>query len=137
VLIIGSAVACITQSGLSSLGNTGPHGLTEIFYAFTSAAENNGSAFAGLNANTPFYNTFLSAAMFLGRFGVLFPVLAICGSLVRKKKSPLSQGTFPTDNISFIILLIAVILIVGALTFFPMLVLGPILEHFLMLDGRP
>lgn len=136
ILAMGSAIACVTESGLSSLGNSGPHGLTEILYAFTSAAENNGSAFAGLNANTPFYNILLSIAMFLGRFGVIIPVLAICGSLVRKKISAPSQGTFPTNGLSFIILLISVILIVGALTFFPMLALGPIMEHFLMLDGR-
>jgi potassium-transporting ATPase potassium-binding subunit len=105
-------------------------------YAFASGAANNGSAFAGLNANTVFYNVLLSIDMFVGRFGVIFPMLAIAGSLAKKKIVPLSSGTFPTDTVLFALLLLGTILIVGALTFFPTLVLGPIVEHFLMLKGQ-
>lgn len=123
-------------TGLASLANKGPHGLSEILYAFASAAGNNGSAFAGLNANTPFYNLTLGIAMLIGRFAVIIPCLAIAGSLAGKKITPTSSGTFTTDNSVFAILLIAVILIVGALTFFPVLSLGPIVEHLLMLCGR-
>jgi len=124
------------DAGLSSRANVGPHGLSEILYAFTSAAGNNGSAFAGLNANTPFYNILLGIAMWVGRFGVILPVLAIAGSMVTKKVAPPSPGTFPTDGLLFVGLLIAVIVIVGALTFFPALSLGPIVEQFLMNAGR-
>lgn len=137
VVILGfAAIACISEAGLSSLANKGPHGLSEILYAFASAAGNNGSAFAGLNANTPFYNSMLGIAMLLGRYMVIFPVLAIAGSLAAKKHVPPSTGTFPTEGGLFAILLGATILIVGALTFFPALCLGPIMEHFLMLSGR-
>jgi len=135
LLLSGTAIASVTQAGLSSLTNAGPHGLSEMLYAFTSATQNNGSAFAGLNANTPFYNLALSACMLLGRFGVIIPVLAIAGNLVGKKISALSTGTFPTDRTTFVVLLVSVILIVGALSFFPALVLGPIVEHFLMGQG--
>lgn len=132
VIKLFSAIACSTAVGLSSLNNSGPHGLSEILYAFSSAAGNNGSAFAGLNANTVFYNVMLGLGMLIGRFGVIIPVLAIAGSMGRKKITPLSSGTFRTDNGLFSALLIGVILIVGGLTFFPPLVLGPIVEHFLM-----
>jgi K+-transporting ATPase ATPase A chain len=114
----------------------GPHGFSEILYAFASASNNNGSAFAGLNANTPFYNLLLGIAMWIGRFGVIIPVLVIAGSMVGKKIAPPSPGTFPTDGAVFAGLLIAIILIVGALTFFPALTLGPIVEHVLMAAGR-
>ncbi len=135
VILLGAGIACILPAGLSSLTNQGPHGLSEILYAFSSAAGNNGSAFAGLNANTPFYNLMLGFAMLLGRFGVIVPVLAIAGSLLAKKWSPPSEGTFDTAHWLFLLLLIAVILIVGALTFLPALTLGPILEHLLMKQG--
>lgn len=135
-VLLLSALASITTPGLTSVLNAGPHGLSEMLYAFTSAANNNGSAFAGLNANTPFYNLLTGVAMWIGRYGVMLPVLAIAGSMVGKKVTPASAGTFPTDGPLFIILLIAVILIVGGLTFFPALALGPIAEQLLMLAGR-
>ncbi len=135
LILIGSASSVILPQGLTSILNKGPHGLTEILYAFSSAAGNNGSAFAGLNANTPYYNVFLGITMLLGRFGVIIPALAIAGSLSNKKIVPFSSGTFPTDSVLFIILLISVIIIIGGLTFLPALVLGPILEHLLMLRG--
>jgi potassium-transporting ATPase potassium-binding subunit len=132
-----SAVALMMpQLGLSSLANTGPHGLSEILYAYTSATGNNGSAFAGLNANTHWYNLSLSAAMLIGRFLMIVPMLAIAGSLARKKLVPPSPGTFPVHTPLFTVLLVGVILIVGALTFFPALSLGPILEHLLMHAGK-
>lgn len=135
MILIFTAIGSVTNIGLSSLANSGAHGFSEILYAFTSAAGNNGSAFAGLNANTVFYNLTLGLAMIVGRFGVIVPVLVIAGSLVKKNKSPESAGTFSTDNYVFVILLISVILIVGGLTFFPALSLGPIVEHLLMKTG--
>jgi len=134
-ILIFTAWASIASYGLSSLNNAGPHGFSEIFYAFTSAAGNNGSAFAGLNANTIFYNLALGATMLIGRFGVIIPMLAIAGSLAGKNITPTSAGTFRTDNWLFASLLIAVILIVGGLTYFPALSLGPIVEHLLMNSG--
>jgi K+-transporting ATPase ATPase A chain len=132
IITLFSAVACSVEPGLSSLNNSGPHGLSEILYAFSSAAGNNGSAFAGLNANTVFYNLMMGFGMIIGRFGILIPVMAIAGSMARKNITPVSSGTFKTDNWLFVILLIGVILIIGGLTFFPALTLGPIVEHFLM-----
>jgi len=132
VILVFSAIASVSSAGLSSLNNYGPHGLSEILYAYSSAAGNNGSAFAGLNANTVFYNLTLGIGMLIGRFGVIIPVLAIAGSLGKKKVTPDSTGTFRTDNWLFIGLLISVILIVGGLTHFPALSLGPIVEHILM-----
>jgi K+-transporting ATPase ATPase A chain len=122
--------------GLSSLANQGPHGLSEIFYAYAEAGANNGSAFAGLNANILWYNTTIGATVLFGRFFMVIPVLAIAGSLARKKHVPESVGTFPVTTPLFTGLLISVILIVGALTFFPALSLGPILEHLLMYAGK-
>lgn len=136
VILIGTMVAVLIPQGLHSLNNQGPHGFSEILYAFTSAAGNNGSAFAGLTVDTPFYNIALGLGMLIGRFGVILPALAIAGSLVGKKYTPPSLGTFPTDTPLFVMLLIAVILIVGALTFFPALSLGPIVEHLLMNGGK-
>jgi K+-transporting ATPase ATPase A chain len=136
VILVFSAISSVMNVGLSSLGNSGPHGFSEILYAFTSAAGNNGSAFAGLNTNTLFYNITMAIGMLIGRFGVLVPMLAIAGSLARKKIIPASSGTFKTDTFLFALLLIGVILIVGALTFFPALSLGPIVEHLLMLKGQ-
>jgi K+-transporting ATPase ATPase A chain len=132
VIKLFSAIACSTTVGLSSLNNAGPHGLSEIMYAFSSAAGNNGSAFAGLNANTVFYNLMIGFGMIIGRFGIIIPVMAIAGSMAKKKITPVSSGTFRTDNWLFVFLLLSVILIVGGLTFFPPLALGPIVEHFLM-----
>ncbi|MEQ1821432.1 MAG: potassium-transporting ATPase subunit KdpA [Fimbriimonadaceae bacterium] len=119
-----------------NLNNPGPRGFTEMLYAFTSATGNNGSAFAGLTANTPIYNTMLGLAMLIGRFLVIIPVLAIAGHMARKKVAPASAGTFPTDSATFSLLLVGVVLIVGALTFFPALALGPIVEHLQMAGGR-
>jgi len=135
VILIFTAWAAVSSYGLSSLNNAGPHGFSEIFYAFVSGAGNNGSAFAGLNANTLFYNLALGMTMLIGRFGVIVPILAIAGSLARKNITPTSAGTFRTDNWLFASLLIAVILIVGGLTYFPALSLGPIVEHLLMNSG--
>lgn len=131
-----ASISCVLPQGLASLGNKGPHGLSEILYAFTSASQNNGSAFASLNADTAYYNITTAIAMLIGRYGFMIPSLAIAGSLVRKKYVPPSAGTFPTEGYLFITLLIGVIIIVGALTFFPALCLGPIMEHFLMNAGR-
>jgi K+-transporting ATPase ATPase A chain len=121
---------------LSSLTNTGPHGLSEILYAFTSGTGNNGSAFAGLNANTKWYNATIGAATLIGRFMMIIPMLAIAGSLGRKKRVPPSPGTFPVTTPLFSALLVSVVMIVGALTFFPALSLGPIVEHLLMAQGQ-
>ncbi len=136
LILTGSAISVLIPQGLSSILNPGPHGLTEILYAFSSASGNNGSAFAGLNANTPYYNIALGLCMLISRFACIIPALAIAGSLSNKKITPESSGTFPTDSILFVILLIGVILIVGGLTFMPALVIGPIAEHLLMLEGR-
>jgi potassium-transporting ATPase potassium-binding subunit len=135
-ILIFTAVSSVSGFALSSLNNTGPHGLSEILYAFTSATGNNGSAFAGLNANTAWYNAGTAFAMLIGRFMFIIPVLAISGNLARKNITPPSTGTFPVTSPTFALLLIAVILIVGALTFFPVLSLGPILEHLLMHAGK-
>jgi K+-transporting ATPase ATPase A chain len=135
VILVFSAWAAVSNSGLTSLNNAGPHGLSEILYAYSSAAGNNGSAFAGLNANTAFYNITLGIGMIAGRFGVIIPVLAIAGSMAEKKIIPFSSGTFRTDNVLFVGLLVAVILIIGGLTFFPALSLGPIVEQLLLRNG--
>lgn len=132
VILFFSAWSSVCDAGLSGLNNSGAHGFSEILYAFSSAAGNNGSSFAGLNANTVFYNLTLGLGMLIGRYGVIIPVLAIAGNLVSKNITPLSEGTFRTDNGLFIILLIAIILIVGGLTFFPALSLGPIVENLLL-----
>ncbi len=135
VILVLAPLAVVSGPGLASLSSQGPHGLSEILYAFSSAANNNGSAFAGLNANTDFYNVALGVAMLVGRFAVIVPALGIAGSLAAKRITPPSAGTFPTDRPLFVALLIAVVLIVGALTFLPALSLGPIVEHFLMVQG--
>jgi K+-transporting ATPase ATPase A chain len=129
---IGTAVAVSTKAGVAGIANPGPHGFSEILYAFSSAADNNGSAFAGLNGNSVFYNVALGIAMFLGRFWVIIPVLAIAGSLAKKKQVPPGLGTLPTHTPLFVAFLIGVILIVGALTFMPSLALGPVAEHLMM-----
>ena len=131
VVLLGTAISLMLTQGREPISNPGPHGFSQVLYAFSSAANNNGSAFAGLGANTPFYNGILGLSMFIGRFWMLLPVLAIAGSLAEKKKIPNSNGTLPTHTPLFVVLLIAVVVIVGALSFFPALALGPIVEHIL------
>ncbi|MGB2671338.1 MAG: potassium-transporting ATPase subunit KdpA, partial [Candidatus Acidiferrum sp.] len=135
-ILVFAAIAVVAKFGTSSISNPGPHGLSQILYAYTSSVGNNGSAFGGLNANTLWYNTSTAIAMLLGRFFVVIPILAIAGNLARKRTAPASLGTFPVTGPLFTVLLICTILIVGALTFFPALSLGPILEHLLMLSGK-
>jgi len=134
ILIFGG-LSLVLPVGLAGIAAPGPHGLTEVLYAFTSTSANNGSAFGGLSANTPYYNLTQSAAMLIGRFLVIVPTLAIAGSVVGKKIVPVSAGTFPTHSGQFIGLLIAIILIIGGLTFFPVLALGPIVEHLMFIQG--
>jgi K+-transporting ATPase ATPase A chain len=134
-ILVGSALGVSTKTGLAGMGNAGPHGLSEVLYAYTSATGNNGSAFGGLTATSDFYNVSLGLAMFLGRFWMIVPLLGIAGSLAAKKKVAESAGTFPVDSPVFVFLLACVVLIVGALTFFPALALGPIVEHLLMGGG--
>ena len=134
-ILLLTALASAVDAGLAGRLSAGPHGFSEILYAFTSATANNGSAFAGLNANTPFYNLALGLAIWVGRFGVILPVMVIAGTMAGKTVAPPSPGTFPTDRPLFAAMLIAVVLIVGALTFFPALALGPLAEHLLMTVG--
>ncbi len=136
ILGFSAATVLMPRVGLASLTNHGPHGLSEILYAYSSATGNNGSAFAGLNANTKWFNGSLAVAMFFGRFLMLVPMLAIAGNLASKKIVPASAGTFPVTTPLFTVLLTGVILIVGALTFFPVLSLGPVLEHLLLQAGQ-
>ena len=132
-LILGfTAWAAVSSWGLAGLNNAGPHGLSEMLYAYSSGTGNNGSAFAGLSGNTPWYNTTLGLAMLFGRFVMIVPVMALAGSLGRKKLLPSSGGTFPVWGFTFTLVLVGTVLIVGALTFLPTLALGPIVEHFLM-----
>jgi K+-transporting ATPase ATPase A chain len=135
-ILVFTAIAALLPIGLSSLNNAGPHGLTEMLYAYTSGTANNGSAFAGLSANTHFYNLTIGAAMLVGRFLMIVPMLALAGNLATKKLVPSSSGTFPVTTPLFTVLLLGVILIVGALTFFPVLSLGPILEHLMLQAGK-
>lgn len=129
VALLGTAISVVSIQGRSTIFNTGPHGFSEVLYAWSSASNNNGSAFAGLGANTPFYNALLSVAMLIGRFGVILPVLAIAGSLAQKNKVQVGPGTLPTHTPLFVILLLTIVLLVGALSFLPALALGPIAEH--------
>jgi K+-transporting ATPase ATPase A chain len=129
VVLIGTAAAVVAPQGKATVFNPGAHGFSEVLYAFSSAGNNNGSAFAGLGANTPFYNTALGLAMFFSRYWLAIPILAIAGSLAQKKAVPVSSGTMPTHTPLFVMLLVSVVLIVGALTFLPALALGPIVEH--------
>jgi len=136
VILVLTAISVLSPGfGTSQLNNAGPHGLSEILYAFTSATGNNGSAFAGISANTYWYNTTIGMAMLVGRFLMIVPMLAVVGNLARKKLVPPSLGTFPVTTPLFTVLLVSVIVVVGALTFFPALSLGPIVEHFLMHAG--
>ena len=138
LIILGfTAVSSVApEFGLTSLANQGAHGLSEILYAFTSGTGNNGSAFGGLSANTLWYNTTIGLAMLFGRFFMIIPMLALAGNLAQKKVVPASLGTFPVNTALFAVLLISIVLIVGALTFFPVLSLSPILEHFQMNAGQ-
>jgi K+-transporting ATPase ATPase A chain len=131
MVLIGTAAAVASASGRATVFNPGPHGFSEVLYAFSSASNNNGSAFAGLGANTPIYNGLLGLAMLIGRFGVLLPVLAVAGSLAAKKVVPAGAGTLPTHTPLFVVMLVVVVLLVGALSFFPALALGPIVEHLM------
>jgi K+-transporting ATPase ATPase A chain len=129
LVLVGTGLAVVMEPGLKGIANPGPHGFSEVLYAYSSAANNNGSAFAGLAANTPFYNLTLAVAMLLGRFGVIVPVLAMAGALAAKKRLPVSAGTLPTHGTLFVALLVATVLLVGALTYVPALALGPVVEH--------
>jgi K+-transporting ATPase ATPase A chain len=135
--ILGFAAwASVSKWGTDALSNTGPHGLSEILYAFSSANGNNGSAFAGLSANTPWLNTTIGLAMLIGRFLMIVPIMGLAGSLAGKKISPPSAGTFPVSGVTFVILLLGTVLLVGALNFLPALTLGPVIEHFLTNQGK-
>jgi potassium-transporting ATPase potassium-binding subunit len=136
VILLPAGIAVVTKLGLAGISNPGPHGFSQILYAYTEASANNGSAFGGLSANTPFYNFSLGLVMLFGRFLMKVPVLAIAGSLAAKKTVPSSAGTFPTNGPIFVMLLVGVILIVAALTFFPADALGPIVEHLSMINGK-
>ena len=136
IVLGGTALATQFPSGTTGIANPGPHGLSEILYALSSTTNNNGSAFAGLSANTPFYNILLGLAMWFGRFGVIIPVLAIAGSLAAKKRIAATSGTLPTHGLLFIILLLSVILLIGLLNYIPVLALGPVAEH-LMIHQTP
>lgn len=136
LVLVGTAIAVMIQPGIIGIANPGAHGFSEILYALSSAANNNGSAFAGLSANTPFYNSILGIAMLLGRFAIIVPVLAIAGSLAAKKRIPIGLGTMPTHGPLFVILLIGAAVLVGALTYVPALALGPVIEHLVMISGE-
>jgi potassium-transporting ATPase potassium-binding subunit len=136
VVLVGTAVSVVSPTGLSGLANSGAHGLSEILYAFSSAGNNNGSCFCGLTVNSPYYNVWLGFAMLLSRYFLAVPVLAIAGSLARKKLVPVGPGTLPTDTPLFVVLLVGVVLVVGALTYLPALALGPIAEHLQMISAR-
>jgi K+-transporting ATPase ATPase A chain len=135
-IMVFTAWAVVSKWGLAGLNNAGPHGFSEILYAFSSATGNNGSAFAGLSANTPWYNTTLAFAMMIGRFFFIVPVLALAGNLAKKKIVPESGGSFPVSGVTFVLLLVGTVLIVGVLSFFPALSMGPIVEHFLMVHSN-
>lgn len=134
LVLVGTAIAVSLTDGVAGIANPGAHGFSEILYALSSAANNNGSAFAGLSANTPFYNGLLAVAMFFGRFGIIIPVLAIAGSMAAKKRIPVSIGTMPTHGLLFVILLIGAVMLVGALTYIPALALGPVIEQLQMVN---
>ena len=136
LVLTGTAVAVMTDAGVAGVSNPGPHGFSQVLYAFSSAANNNGSAFAGLNANTPFYNVILAIVMWFGRFGVIVPVLAIAGSLAAKKRIGVTAGTLPTHGPLFIVLLISSVVLIGALTYIPALALGPVIEHLQLFGSK-
>jgi K+-transporting ATPase ATPase A chain len=136
VVLVGTAIAVLVDPGKAGVANPGAHGFSEILYAFSSAGNNNGSAFAGLSANTPFYNTSLGIAMLFARYWLAVPALAIAGALAAKKTVPPGLGTLPTHTPLFIVLLASVVVVVGALTFVPALALGPIVEHLTMIAAK-
>jgi K+-transporting ATPase ATPase A chain len=136
VVLVGTAIAVLATDGKAGIANPGAHGFSEILYAFSSAANNNGSAFAGLSANTPFYNWMLGLAVWFGRFGVIVPVLAIAGALAAKKRLPVTGGTMPTHGPLFVVLLIGTVLLVGLLNYVPALALGPMVEHLMLWAGH-
>jgi K+-transporting ATPase ATPase A chain len=135
-VLVGTAIAVLTVAGKAGIANPGPHGFSEILYAFTSAGNNNGSAFAGISANTPFYNTALAIVMWIGRFWPIVAALAIGGSLASKKRIPVTEGTMPTHGPLFIVLLIGTILLIGVLNYIPALALGPVVEHFMLTSAH-
>lgn len=136
LVLVGTAIAVMTEAGRAGIANPGAHGFSEILYALSSAANNNGSAFAGLSANTPFYNVLLAVAMWFGRFGVILPVLAMAGSLAAKKRVAATAGTLPTHGPLFVTLLIGSVLLVGLLNYVPALALGPLVEHLVLWPAR-
>jgi K+-transporting ATPase ATPase A chain len=136
IVLFGTAVAVMCTAGVAGIANPGPHGFSEILYAFSSAANNNGSAFGGLSANTPFYNIATGLAMWFGRFWPIVATLAIAGSLAAKKRIPVTEGTMPTHGPLFVSLLLGSILLIGVLTYVPALALGPIVEHFMLVAAR-
>ncbi|MGN6805188.1 MAG: potassium-transporting ATPase subunit KdpA [Trinickia sp.] len=136
LVLIGTSIGILSPLGTAGIANPGPHGFSEVLYAFSSAANNNGSAFAGLTVNTPFYNVLLGIAMWFGRFGTIVPVLAIAGSLANKKRIAVTPGTLPTHGPLFVVLLLGTLVLVGALTYVPALALGPIVEHLMMISGH-
>jgi len=136
LVLVGTAVALVADAGKAGIANPGAHGFSEILYAFSSAANNNGSAFAGLSANTPFYNALLAVAVWFGRFAVIVPVLAIAGNLALKKRLPVTAGTLPTHGALFVVLLLGSVLLVGLLNYVPALALGPVVEHFMLFAGK-
>jgi K+-transporting ATPase ATPase A chain len=137
LVLVGTAVAVMSDAGRAGILNPGPHGFSEVLYALSSAANNNGSAFAGLSANTPFYNVLLGLAMVFGRFGVIVPVLAMAGSLAAKRRATATDGTLPTHGPLFVALLIGTVLLVGLLNYVPALALGPVAEHLMLWAGKP
>jgi potassium-transporting ATPase potassium-binding subunit len=136
LVLTGTAISVLLADGKAGILNPGAHGFSEILYAFSSAANNNGSAFAGISANTPYYNAALAIAMWFGRFAIIVPVLALAGSFAAKKRIPVSSGTMPTHGPLFVTLLIGTVLLIGALTYIPALALGPIVEHLMMLAAK-
>jgi K+-transporting ATPase ATPase A chain len=136
IVLIGTSIGVVVEAGKAGMANPGAHGFSEVLYAFSSASNNNGSAFAGLSANTPFYNTALGIAMLTGRYWLAVPVLAIAGALARKKIVPTGAGTLPTHTPLFVGLLIGVVILVGALTYVPALALGPIVEHLILIAAK-
>jgi K+-transporting ATPase ATPase A chain len=135
-VLVGASIGVLSAAGTAGIFNPGPHGFSEVLYAYSSASNNNGSAFAGLSVNTPFYNTTLAIAMWFGRFGSIVPVLAIAGALAAKKRIAVTAGTLPTHGPLFVVLLLGTVVLVGALTYVPALALGPVVEHLMMLTGQ-
>ncbi|MGA7813583.1 potassium-transporting ATPase subunit KdpA, partial [Caballeronia sp.] len=136
LVLAGTSIAVLTAAGTAGIANPGPHGFSEILYAYSSASNNNGSAFAGLTVSTPFYNITTGIAMWFGRFGSMIPVLAIAGALAAKKRIGTTAGSLPTHGPLFVVLLLGTVVLVGALTYVPALALGPVVEHLMMISGK-